>query len=157
MRTETKHQIERAVRVGLGTGFLLAGTLPIPNLIFAKGILEGEGASLALAFFGLLVASGVALMRSALVKPKGQRPPLDDAQILAAARRRDGRITATELALDLGLGATVAQDALDALVIRGVAGIDVGKTGLMIYRFTKAREEAPEIAPRRRRGQTESR
>lgn len=128
-----------------GAALLLLSALML--LGFAR-----SGASLAspTALFALLItvalpaAAGVALLRGALGgNSQGRMQQLRrqtiDAEILRLAMRQQGRLTAVEVASALALPGDEAKNALDSLVTREVADLEVTDDGVLVYTFHDAR------------------
>lgn len=128
-----------------GAALLLLSALML--LGFAR-----SGASLAspTALFALLItvalpaAAGVALLRGALGgNSQGRMQQLRrqtiDAEILRLAMRQQGRLTAVEVASALALPGDEAKNALDLLVTREVADLEVTDDGVLVYTFHDAR------------------
>ena len=127
----------------------------IALLVIAALMLLGfarSSASLAspTALFALLLvvvlpaAGGVALLRGSLGRNSATRmaqlrQQTIDAEILRVAMERGGRLTAVEVATTLGLGAGDAKAALDDLVQRQVADLEVTDEGVLVYTFHEAR------------------
>ena len=102
------------------------------------------------ALFALLItvalpaAGGIALLRGSLggnsKARMGQlRQQTIDAEILRLAMQHQGRLTAVEVASALALGGGEAKDALDDMVNRQVADLEVSDEGVLIYTFHEAR------------------
>ncbi|CAN5444801.1 hypothetical protein BH09GEM1_BH09GEM1_07680 [soil metagenome] len=102
------------------------------------------------ALFALLLVvvgpaiGGVALLRGSLGRNSSTRmaqlrQQTIDAEILRVAMERRGRLTAVEVATALGLGADESKAALDDLVQRQVADLEVSDEGVLIYTFHEAR------------------
>lgn len=65
-----------------------------------------------------------------------------DAEILRLAMRRGGRLTAVEVASELGLTPEGAKEALDGLMTRDVADLALTDGGLIVYTFRDAGQVA---------------
>ena len=102
------------------------------------------------ALFALLLtvalpaAGGIALLRGSLGRNSGARmaqlrQQTIDAEILRLAMQRQGRLTAVEVASALALGSGDAKAALDDMVNRQVADLEVSDEGVLIYTFHEAR------------------
>ncbi len=76
---------------------------------------------------------------------EGRRPSLDPllpVRVLRLAEQRGGSLTVSAVAMSLEVGLDEAQAALDELVRKGAAGVDIDlATGIATYRF-------PEFLPR---------
>ena len=93
---------------------------------------------------GLPAAGGIALLRGSLgghsrARMAQLRQQTIDAEILRLAMRSQGRLTAVEVASSLALDGTEAKSALDDLVNRQVADLEVSDEGVLIYTFHEAR------------------
>ena len=128
-----------------GAALLLLALLML--LGFARsGVSIGSPTTL----FALLItvvlpaAGGVALLRSPFGRNKrGRMAQLRqqtiDAEILRLAMQKQGRLTAVEVASAMALGGDEAKAALDSLVAREVADLDVTDDGVLVYTFHDAR------------------
>jgi hypothetical protein len=92
----------------------------------------------------LPAAGGIALLRGSLggnsKKRMAQlRQQTIDAEILRLAMQHQGRLTAVEVASALALDGAEAKSALDDLVNRQVADLEVSDEGVLIYTFHEAR------------------
>jgi hypothetical protein len=88
---------------------------------------------------------GVALLRTANVhgrrgasRAELLRRTTIESEILRLAMLRDGRLTAVEVASALALTAEESKVALDALVTREVADLDITDDGVLVYTFHDA-------------------
>lgn len=90
-----------------------------------------------LVVLALLGLGGFFVYRSG--KVPASIPKLDQAaleqKVLESARRHRGRITVSELALDLGCDLAEAERLLDALVTARVTELEVSDRGLVVYVF----------------------
>ena len=102
------------------------------------------------ALFALLItvalpaAGGIVLLRGSLggtskARMAQLRQQTIDAEILRLAMQHQGRLTAVEVASALALDGTEAKSALDDLVNRQVADLEVSDEGVLIYTFHDAR------------------
>ena len=102
------------------------------------------------ALFALLLtvalpaAGGIALLRGSLggnsrARMAQLRQQTIDAEILRLAMQHQGRLTAVEVASALALGSGDAKAALDDMVNRQVADLEVSDEGVLIYTFHEAR------------------
>lgn len=92
----------------------------------------------------LPAAGGIALLRGALGGNSNKRmaqlrQQTIDAEILRLAMQHQGRLTAVEVASALALDGAEAKGALDDLVNRQVADLEVSDEGVLIYTFHEAR------------------
>jgi hypothetical protein len=131
-------------KIGGGALLLLAA---IMLLGFAR---SGAPITSPTAFFALVItvvlpaAGGVALLRGALggnsrARMQQLRRQTIDAEILRLAMQRQGKLTAVEVASALALPDGEAKSALDSLVTREVADLDVTDDGVLVYKFHDAR------------------
>lgn len=74
------------------------------------------------------------LRRSASSPPPVPAVPFE-VEVLKLARRLDGRLTAMEVVTELGVGVDKAEAALKDLNQRGIAGVLISDSGLMVYSF----------------------
>jgi hypothetical protein len=93
---------------------------------------------------GLPAAGGIALLRGSLggnskARMAQLRQQTIDAEILKLAMRHQGRLTAVEVASALALDGVESKNALDDLVNRQVADLEVSDEGVLIYTFHEAR------------------
>jgi hypothetical protein len=92
----------------------------------------------------LPAAGGIALLRGALggkskARMEQLRQQTIDAEILRLAMKQQGRLTAVEVASALAVSNEEARCALDSLVAREVADLDVTDDGVLVYSFHEAR------------------
>lgn len=92
----------------------------------------------------LPAAGGIALLRGSLggnskARMAQLRQQTIDAEILRLAMQQQGRLTAVEVASALALDGAEAKSALDDLVNRQVADLEVSDEGVLIYTFHDAR------------------
>ena len=83
-----------------------------------------------------LVATTTTTTTTAPTAPTGPMNGIDialEAQILHLAARNDGRITATEIALECGVSLDAASKAIDLLAMRGYADLAVTPDGDTVY------------------------
>jgi hypothetical protein len=62
-----------------------------------------------------------------------------DLDLLRLAREEDGRLTPVEAAMRLSVSPEAARDALDGLVARSLADLQVTEDGLLVYTFHELR------------------
>lgn len=92
----------------------------------------------------LPAAGGIALLRGALggnsrARMAQLRQQTIDAEILRLAMAQRGKLTAVQVASALALPDGEAKSALDSLVAREVADLDVTDDGVLVYSFHDAR------------------
>ena len=128
-----------------GAALLLIAALML--LGFAR---SSAGLGSPTALFALLLtvalpaAGGIALLRGSLgghskARMVQLRQQTIDAEILRLAMQHQGRLTAVEVASALALDGADAKSALDDLVNRQVADLEVSDEGVLIYIFHDAR------------------
>ncbi|MBA3670664.1 MAG: hypothetical protein H0W68_01400 [Gemmatimonadaceae bacterium] len=94
---------------------------------------------------GLPAAGGIALVRGRFgatgtsARTERLRAQTIEAEILRLAMHHQGRLTAVEVATQLALTQDEAKLALDALVARETAELDVTDDGVLVYTFHDAR------------------
>jgi hypothetical protein len=91
---------------------------------------------------GLPALGGLALLRRRLRRQRRSgdrterlRQQTLEAEILRLAGRHEGKLTAVEVASDLGVRVEEAKRVLDELMVRGQADIEVTDSGVLVYRF----------------------
>jgi hypothetical protein len=91
---------------------------------------------------GLPALGGLALLRRLLRRQRRSgdrterlRQQTLEAEILRLAGRHEGKLTAVEVASDLGVRVEEAKRVLDELMVRGQADIEVTDSGVLVYRF----------------------
>lgn len=121
--------------------FMLAGYLASGGAGGGPAALAALALTVGLPGFGavLLVRSHFG-ERDRLSGRKAQlRQQTIDAEILALARARGGRLTAVEVATHLAMTPEGAKEALDGLAIRGQAEMEITDAGLIVYDFPDIR------------------
>jgi 1,6-anhydro-N-acetylmuramate kinase len=78
-------------------------------------------------------------------------PPSLEHRLLRVAQAEGGEVTATQVALSLGVGLSEAQAALERLCAQGFAEMEVAEDGVVLYRFPEILHARP--TPRLREGQ----
>ena len=69
-------------------------------------------------------------------KPAGPDPRVQfEIEVLKLARRHEGRLTAMEVVTELGVGVDKAKAVLADLNDRGIAGMLISDSGLVVYNF----------------------
>lgn len=115
----------------LASGGAAGGTAALAALALTVG-LPGLGA--------VLLARSHFAEQSRLSGRKAQlRQQTIDAEILALARARGGRLTAVEVATHLAMTPESAREALDGLAIRSQAEMEITDAGLLVYDFPDIR------------------
>jgi hypothetical protein len=128
-----------------GIALLVIAALMLLGFARSSASLASPTALFALALVVVLpAAGGIALLRGSLGRNSAARmaqlrQQTIDAEILRIAMERGGRLTSVEVATTLGLGAGDAKAALDDLVARQVADLEVSDEGVLIYTFHEAR------------------
>jgi hypothetical protein len=92
----------------------------------------------------LPAAGGVALLRGAFGRGptdrmRQLRQQTIEAEVLKFAMQQQGRLTSVEVASRLGLTTEDAKQALDEMVRREVAELEISEEGLLVYTFHDAR------------------
>jgi hypothetical protein len=126
-----------AVALGILALFMFVGFLNSDAALGAPATL----AALALTI-GLPALGAGLLLRSHFTERtrlKGRKALLRqqtlEAEILRLAREREGRLTTVEVAMHLAMTPEAAKEALDALVVRGLADLEITDAGLLVYSF----------------------
>ena len=117
-------------------GFLRAGVDPlalrtIVALFIAAGLPAAGG--------GLLLARHFGVGRRIEHRRESLRRDTLEAEILKMAGRHGGRLTAVEVAGELALPTTRAEELLNELMAREMADIEVTDSGLLVYTFHDVR------------------
>jgi hypothetical protein len=68
-------------------------------------------------------------------------------RLLRVAKAEGGEVTATTVALSLGVSLAEAHAALDRLCAQGFAEMDVAEDGVIVYRFPELLHDRPSPAP----------
>lgn len=117
--------------LGFFTADVGGGAATVVALLLVVG-LPGAGA-------GLLVRSHLA-ERSRLTGRRALlRQQTLDAEILRLARERGGRLTVVEVATELGVSPEAAKEALDGLLLREHADLELTDAGVTVYYFYDVR------------------
>ena len=128
-----------------GAALLLIATLMLLGFARSSASLGSPTALFALLLtVALPAAGGIALLRGSLgghskARMVQLRQQTIDAEILRLAMQQQGRLTAVEVASALALDGADAKSALDDLVNRQVADLEVSDEGVLIYIFHDAR------------------
>jgi hypothetical protein len=92
---------------------------------------------------GLPAAAGIALASShfrrggRLARRRDElRRQTIESEILRLAGQHRGRLTAVEVAQEMAISPEQAKDALDSLVLREVAELEITDAGLLVYAFS---------------------
>jgi len=125
-----------AVALFMVVGFLRADVNPaalrtMVALLIGAGLPAAGGGWLLARYFG--VGRRIGRGREEL-----RRDTLE-AEILKMAGRRDGRLTAVEVAAELAVPTTTAEELLHGLMVREQAEIEVTDSGLLVYAFHDVR------------------
>jgi hypothetical protein len=112
-------------------GFFLSApvSVPVAVLTFIVSVVIPGGAGVALLVARRRGGADIAARREAL------RLATLEAEVLALAGRRGGRLAAIEVAADIGVTTDAAEDVLRSLSIKGVAEPMVTDKGLVVYDF----------------------
>ena len=128
-----------------GAALLLIAALMLLGFARSSASLGSPTALFALLLtVALPAAGGIALLRGSLgghskARMVQLRQQTIDAEILRLAMQHQGRLTAVEVASALALDGADAKSALDDLVNRQVADLEVSDEGVLIYIFHDAR------------------
>ncbi|WP_419162526.1 hypothetical protein [Candidatus Palauibacter sp.] len=125
-----------ALALFMVAGFLRADADPfavstIVALLIGAGLPGAGGAWLLASHFG--VGRRIDRRREEL-----RRDTLE-AEILRMAGRHDGRLTAVEVAGELAVPTTMAEELLNELMARELADIEITESGLLVYTFDDVR------------------
>ncbi|WP_428277462.1 hypothetical protein [Candidatus Palauibacter sp.] len=117
-------------------GFLLSGADPFAlRTLFALFIAAGLPA----AGGGLLLAGHFGVGRRIEHRREELRRDTLEAEILKMAGRHGGRLTAVEVAGELAVPTTTAEELLNELMAREMAEIEITDSGLLVYAFHDVR------------------
>lgn len=128
----------------VGAAVLAAVALFMLSGFFASGAQAGDAASLAALALGVGLPGACAGLlvrahRRERTLGDGRRAALRDQtldlDILRLAREHGGRLTAVEVAMELSVAPEHAQAALDRLMLRRVADVEVTDDGVLVYAF----------------------
>ena len=128
-----------------GAALLLIAALMLLGFARSNASLGSPTALFALILtVALPAAGGIVLLRGSLggnskARMVQLRQQTIDAEILRLAMQHQGRLTAVEVASALALDGADAKSALDDLVNRQVADLEVSDEGVLIYIFHDAR------------------
>ncbi len=128
-----------------GVALLVIAALMLLGFARSSASLTSPTAMFALLLVVVVPAiGGVALLRGSLGRNSSTRmaqlrQQTIHAEILRIAMDHGGRLTAVEVASTLGLAADESKAALDDLVQRQVADLEVSDEGVLIYTFHEAR------------------
>ena len=126
-------------------GFLRSGADPFAlRTLFALFIAAGLPA----AGGGLLLARHFGVGRRIEHRREELRRDTLEAEILKMAGRHGGRLTAVEVAGELAVPATTAEELLNELMAREMAEIEVTDSGLLVYTFHDVRHLSEKEAAR---------
>ena len=117
-------------------GFLRSGADPFAlRTLFALFIAAGLPA----AGGGLLIARHFGVGRRIEHRREELRRDTLEAEVLKMAGRHGGRLTAVEVAGELAVPATTAEELLNELMAREMAEIEITDSGLLVYTFHDVR------------------
>ena len=121
-----------AVALFMVVGFLRADVNPaalstMVALLIGAGLPAAAGGWLLARHFG--IGRGIERRREQL-----RRDTLE-AEILKMAARHEGRLTAVEVAGELAVPTTTAEELLDGLMTRELAEIEITDSGVLVYSF----------------------
>ena len=121
-----------AVALFMVVGFLRADVNPaalstMVALLIGAGLPAAGGGWLLARHFG--IGRGIERRREQL-----RRDTLE-AEILKMAARHEGRLTAVEVAGELAVPTTTAEELLNALMTRELAEIEITDSGVLVYSF----------------------
>ena len=134
-----------ALALFMGVGFLLSGADPFAlRTLFALFIAAGLPA----AGGGLLLAHRFGAGRRIAHRREDLRRDTLEAEILKMAGRHGGRLTAVEVAGELAVPTTTAEELLNELMAREMAEIEVTDSGLLVYSFHDVRHLSEKEAAR---------
>lgn len=97
---------------------------------------------------GLLIARHFGIGRRIEHRREELRRDTLEAEILKMAGRHGGRLTAVEVAGELAVPATTAEELLNELMAREMAEIEVTDSGLLVYTFHDIRHLSEKEAAR---------
>lgn len=134
-----------ALALFMVVGFLLSGADPFAlRTLFALFIAAGLPA----AGGGLLLAHRFGAGRRIARRREDLRRDTLEAEILKMAGRHGGRLTAVEVAGELAVPTTTAEELLNELMAREMAEIEVTDSGLLVYSFHDVRHLSEKEAAR---------
>lgn len=126
-------------------GFLRSGADPFAlRTLFALFIAAGLPA----AGGGLILARHFGVGRRIEHRREELRRDTLEAEILKMAGRHGGRLTAVEVAGELAVPTTTAEELLNELMAREMAEIEVTDSGLLVYTFHDVRHLSEKEAAR---------
>ena len=123
-----------AVLIGLFGLVMIAGVL-IGVLEDTSDYSPSTNAMMTLLFGVLPLAIGVLLVWRVRRAAARRRQEAREAAVLGAVRKRQGVVTAVDVAADCGMSLEEAQGTLDWLHLRGFSEMDVLDSGTVVYRF----------------------
>lgn len=134
-----------ALALFMVVGFFLSGADPFAlRTLFALFIAAGLPA----AGGGLLLARHFGVGRRIEHRREELRRDTLEAEILKMAGRHGGRLTAVEVAGELAVPTTTAEELLNELMAREMAEIEVTDSGLLVYAFHDIRHLSEKEAAR---------
>ncbi len=126
-----------AAALGILALFMLVGFLNSDAALGAPATLAALALTIGLPALGagLLVRSHYAERARLQGRKALLRQQTLEAEILRLARQHKGRLTAVEVATHLAMTPEAAKEALDALVMRGQADLEITEAGVLVYSF----------------------
>jgi hypothetical protein len=130
-------------RLALGGGLLLVAALMLLGFLVGDADPSAPATVAAIlisvgipaATGGWLIAKHFGLGRAAEERRERLRQDTLEAEVLRMAGRYDGRLTAVEVAGELGVPAGTAKELLDALMANDLADIEITESGVLVYAF----------------------
>lgn len=126
-----------AAALGILALFMLVGFLNSDAALGAPATLAALALTIGLPALGagLLVRSHYTERERLKGRKMLLRQQTLEAEILRLARHHKGRLTAVEVATHLAMTPEAAKEALDALVMRGQADLEITEAGVLVYSF----------------------
>lgn len=112
----------------LGSTAAIAAPATIAALLITVGLPAAAGVALAASHFRQ--GGRLARRRDTL------RQQTIESEILRLAAQHRGRLTAVEVSSEMAISPEDAKDALDSLVVREVAELEITDSGLLVYAFS---------------------
>jgi hypothetical protein len=113
----------------------------------SSAVLSAATAVALLMTVALPAAGGIALVaghfggRTRLARRRDElRQQTIESEILRLAGQRGGRLTAVEVASDMAIAPEAAGAALDSLVMRELAELEITESGMLVYAFHDVRK-----------------
>jgi hypothetical protein len=112
----------------LGSSASLSAPATIAALLITVGLPAAAGVTLASSHFR---------QRGQLGRRRDElRRQTIESEILRLAAQHGGRLTAVEVASDMAIAPEAAKEALDSLVLREMAELEITDSGMLVYAFT---------------------